>query len=80
MPVPVRGVGERNPMGHARDGQGGPSSTTGATDKSLHSIPAVPAPAAPGGPAVSTVHSGSDNDVIVSNRHCITRRVNQQSQ
>ena len=47
-------------MGHVGDGEGGPSSAAGASDKSLPSTPA--APAAPGGPAVTTVDSVSDDD------------------
>ena len=55
-------------MGHVGDGEGGPSSAAGASDKSLPSTPAAPAPAsappaAPGGPAVTTVDCGSDDDV-----------------
>ena len=52
-------------MGHVGDGEGGPSSAAGASDKSLPSTPAAPAPApapAPGGPGVTTVDSGSDDD------------------
>ena len=79
VPVQVRAVRERNPTGHILDWEGGPSSAAGASDKSLPSTPAVQAPAALGGPAVSTVHSGSDNGVIVGNRPNLTPRVNQQS-
>ena len=52
-------------MGHVGDGEGGPSSAAGASDKSLLSTPAAPAPApppAPAGPRVTTVDSGSDDD------------------
>ena len=42
-------------MGHG-DGEGGPSSAAGASDKSLPGTPA------PGGPGVNTVDSGSDDD------------------
>ena len=52
-------------MGHVGDGEGGPSSAAGASDKSLPSTPAAPAPApptAPRGPGVTTVDNGSDNE------------------
>ena len=52
-------------MGHAGDGEGGPSSAAGANDKSLPSAPAAAAPTlppAPGGPEITTVDSGSDDD------------------
>ena len=52
-------------MGHVGDGEGGPSSAAGASDKSLPRTPAAPAPAAPpppGGPGATTVDSGSDDD------------------
>ena len=57
VPAPVRAIRERNPMGHVGDGEDGPSTAAGASDKSLPSTPQ-----APGGPAVTTVYSGSDDD------------------
>ena len=56
---------------HVGDGESGPSSAAGASDKSLPTTPAGsapapaapgPAPAAPGGPAVTTIDNGSDED------------------
>ena len=72
-------------MGHVGDGEGGPSSAAGASDKFLPSTPAAPgpapapSPAAPGGPAVTTVDSGSDDDDDTGPKTFNTT-VNQQSQ